>query len=368
MAITETRPEAATDVDAAVDAEALTTSPNTVFGSGDHLTLGRLWIGAALLFGVAGWVVTALVGVHEVGDDLFTAQAASTMFTLGRLGLVLLVVVPLLLGILTFIVPLQVGANTVAFPRAASLAFWTWLLSGGVLIVANAIDGGFGGGRREAVDLMLVSLLGVVAALVLGTICVLTTAITLAHAGHVARPRALHHVGRPRRRLRLGAQPPGAGRQPRAGLRRPSVRSPQRLRRRGQPVRPDLLGGRPTADLRLHRPGPGHRHRPAHHPRRHPPGQSGVRARRHRRLRRTGLRRLRPAVLLPGRRRPRRVGRVLPPHRPPDAAPRRRLGEHAARRSPAGQGRGGSGRAVRPGAAARGRGRGALRHHPPRVA
>ena len=113
MAITETRPEAATEV----DAEVLTRSPNTVFGSGDHLTLGRLWIGAALLFGVAGWVVTALVGVHEVGDDLFTAQAASTMFTLGRLGLVLLVVVPLMLGILTFIVPLQVGANTVAFPR-----------------------------------------------------------------------------------------------------------------------------------------------------------------------------------------------------------------------------------------------------------
>ena len=180
MAITETRPEAATEV----DAEVLTRSPNTVFGSGDHLTLGRLWIGAALLFGVAGWVVTALVGVNQIGDgDLFTTQAAASMFTLGRLGLVLLVVVPLMLGILTLIVPLQVGANTVAFPRAASLAFWTWLLSGGVLIVANAIDGGFGGGRREAVDLMLVSLLGVVAAIVLGTVCMLTTAITLRTPG-----------------------------------------------------------------------------------------------------------------------------------------------------------------------------------------
>jgi heme/copper-type cytochrome/quinol oxidase subunit 1 len=169
---------------AEVDAEELTSSPDTVFGSGDHVTLGRLWIGAALLFGIAGWVVTALVGANQIGDQtLLSTDAAATMFTLGRLGLVLLVVVPVLLGLLTLVVPLQVGANTVAFPRAAALAFWTFLLSGGVLIVANAIDGGFGGSRSEAVDLMLASLLGLITALVLGTVCVLTTAITLRTPG-----------------------------------------------------------------------------------------------------------------------------------------------------------------------------------------
>jgi len=184
MAITDTRPAAEPEADAEVEAEVLTRSPNTVFGSGDHLTLGRLWIGAALLFGVAGWVASALVEANQIGDKtLLATNVASTLFTAGRLSLVLLVVVPLMLGILTAIVPMQVGANTVAFPRAAALAFWTWLLSGGVLIVANAIDGGFGGSRREAVDLMLVGLLGVIAALLLGTVCMLTTAITLRTPG-----------------------------------------------------------------------------------------------------------------------------------------------------------------------------------------
>lgn len=181
MAITDTRPEVVTEY--APD-EVFSVAPNTVFGSGDHTVLGRLWIGAALLFGVAGWVVTALVGVHQISPDSFlSTDAAATMFTLGRTGLVLLVLVPLLLGILTLVVPLQVGANTIAFPRAATLAFWTWLLSGGVLIVVNCIDGGFGGGRDKAVDLMLVSLLGLIASICLATVCVLTTAITLRTPG-----------------------------------------------------------------------------------------------------------------------------------------------------------------------------------------
>lgn len=180
MAITDTRPEVATEADAPV----ISTSPDTVFGSGDHTTLGRLWIGAALLVGIAGWVVTALVGANQIGDaDLFSEDATFAMFTLGRVGLVLLVVVPLLLGIATLVVPLQVGANTVAFPRAAALAFWTWLLSSGVLVVANTIDGGFGGGRIEANDMMLASLLGVIVALLLGTVCLLTTAIGLRTPG-----------------------------------------------------------------------------------------------------------------------------------------------------------------------------------------
>jgi cytochrome c oxidase subunit I+III len=181
MAITDTRPEALAEIG---EPTPISTSPSTVFGSGDHTTLGRLWIGAALLFGIAGWVVEALVRIGLLGDgDMFSADALATMFTLGNTGLVLLVVVPLLLGIATLVVPLQVGANTVAFPRAAAFAFWTWLLAGGVLIVANCLDGGYGGGRDRAVDLMLASVIVLAAALVLGTVSVLTTAIALRTPG-----------------------------------------------------------------------------------------------------------------------------------------------------------------------------------------
>lgn len=181
MALTDTRPESA---EASAVAPALAPSPITIFGTGDHKAIGTVYVVAALLFGVAGWVVNALVSLHAVGDGSFlSADAFQTMFTLDRLGLILLVAVPLFLGLATYVVPLQVGAATVAFPRAAAAALWGWLLSSGVLIVANCIDGGLDGARPKAVALGLLALGGLVTSLLLGTVSVLTTAIALRTPG-----------------------------------------------------------------------------------------------------------------------------------------------------------------------------------------
>ena len=70
MAITETRPEALAELAEVGETTPISTSPSTVFGSGDHTTLGRLYIGAGLLFGIAGWVVQALVRVGLLGLSL----------------------------------------------------------------------------------------------------------------------------------------------------------------------------------------------------------------------------------------------------------------------------------------------------------
>ena len=182
MALTDTRPETATE--AAPSPTSSGPAPVSLLGTGDHKAIGAIYVLLSLVFGVAGWAVTALSGAHQLGDGAFlTDRSAVTLFTLGRLGLVLLVMVPLLLGLATYVVPLQVGANTVAFPRAAAAALWTWLLSGGVLIVVNAIDGGVGGGRQDAVDLGMLAIAGLVLALCIGTVCVITTAITLRTPG-----------------------------------------------------------------------------------------------------------------------------------------------------------------------------------------
>lgn len=182
MALTDTRPESGTETAPAPAIEVQ--SPVNLLGTGDHKALGVLYVVAALVFGVAGWVATALWGAHQVGDQNFlSADAAFTLGSGGRFGLVLLVALPLLLGLATYVVPLQVGANTVAFPRAASAALWTWLLSGAMFIVANAIDGGFDGGRARAVDLGLLSALGMIVGLAFATICVVTTAIALRTPG-----------------------------------------------------------------------------------------------------------------------------------------------------------------------------------------
>ncbi len=182
MALTDTRPETGTDASAV--APSVVPSPLTIFGTGDHKAVGTFYVLAALVFGIAGWVAAALSLGHEVGSNSFLS--GSTAMQLGQtsnLGLILLVIVPLFLGLGTYIVPLQVGASTVAFPRAAAAAMWTWLLSSGVFIVASFIDGGFGGSRDKSVSLTLMALAGLIVALLLGTVCVLTTAVTLRTPG-----------------------------------------------------------------------------------------------------------------------------------------------------------------------------------------
>jgi len=182
MALTDTRPETGTDARAV--APSVVPSPLTIFGSGDHKAVGTFYVLAALIFGVAGWVATALSSAHEIGSGTFlSSMAARQLGQTSQVGLILLVIVPLFLGLATYIVPLQVGASTVAFPRAAAAAMWTWLLGSGVFIVASFIDGGFGGDRTKSVSLTVLSLGGIIVALLLGTVCVLTTAITLRTPG-----------------------------------------------------------------------------------------------------------------------------------------------------------------------------------------
>ena len=182
MALTDTRPDTGTAEAAAPTGEV--GFPADLIGSGDHKVIGLVYVALALVLGVAGWVVTALYGIHRIGDgDFLSDAAAMNLASAGRLGLVLIVAAPLTLGLATYLVPLQVGANTVAFPRAAAASLWTWLLSAALFIVAHALDGGLGGGRPEAVDMTLLAIAGMVLALVIGSVCVITTAVALRTPG-----------------------------------------------------------------------------------------------------------------------------------------------------------------------------------------
>ncbi|WP_334144222.1 cbb3-type cytochrome c oxidase subunit I [Rhabdothermincola sp.] len=184
MAITETRPETATEThtnpwDTGEEYPAVA----VVLGTGDHKTLGRFYIGFALLFGIVAWVLQGLVTLDAAGTDVLGADTTSQIFTLGRLSLVLLFAIPLLVGVATVVVPLQVGASTIAFPRAAAAAFWTWLLGSVLLLIAYSVNGGVGGGRPKGVDLAYLAIGVTTAALLLASICVMTTIVALRAPG-----------------------------------------------------------------------------------------------------------------------------------------------------------------------------------------
>ena len=186
MAITETRPPTEPVADEApAEPERFIGLPEPelgglagFIGTGDHRALGRAYIVLSALFGLAALVADTLFTSHQAHHYLPAAHVFQ-VYTSSRAGAVLLFAIPLFIGLATLIVPLQVGANTVAFPRAAAAAFWGWLIGSGILVAAYAIDGGPAGSRLKAVDLSFVGLALVLVSLLVATICVLTTVIAL---------------------------------------------------------------------------------------------------------------------------------------------------------------------------------------------
>jgi heme/copper-type cytochrome/quinol oxidase subunit 1 len=188
MTVTETRPDEVAAAAGASASPAAPSAPTKVAGwlvSADHTRVGRLYVGFSLVAAIAVLVVGTLVMAEriETGGTFLRSDSVAQMTSFTWIGLAFLVVVPLLLGIAIAVVPLQVGAAGIAYPRAAALSFWGWVFSGGVMVSAYLGNGGPGGGDAQAVDLFLVSLILVLVSLTVGAACVAGTVITQRAAG-----------------------------------------------------------------------------------------------------------------------------------------------------------------------------------------
>ena len=96
--------------------------------------------------------------------------------------------VPLILGLATYLIPLQIGAPSIAFPRAAAAAFWAWLVGILIHVVTVFADGGLGvpepltqfaqGMDPEATELSILSIAMVIVAVLLASITLIATIIT----------------------------------------------------------------------------------------------------------------------------------------------------------------------------------------------
>lgn len=153
----------------------------------DHKRIGRLFVFTSLVFAVGALVAGVLAGVERIDPDgvvLFDRTSdAEQLASLFTFAVPFLAVVPLLLGLAVYVVPLQIGARTLAFPRAAALGYWSWLVGSVLVVVAYLTNGGPMGGRPDAVDLFLGALAVVVISLVLVAVCVATTVLTLRAPG-----------------------------------------------------------------------------------------------------------------------------------------------------------------------------------------
>jgi cytochrome c oxidase subunit 1 len=106
----------------------------------NHKHIGILYIVTTLGFfalsGLMAMLIRADLTVPE--HPLVGRQFYAEMFTLHGTGMIFLVIAPFGLGIANYILPLQVGAPDMAYPRLNALSYWLFLLGG--LVIMSAID------------------------------------------------------------------------------------------------------------------------------------------------------------------------------------------------------------------------------------
>ncbi len=190
MALTETRHDSTAD-HAEGSLDGVSDSPlvalDASFGAGDHKVIGRLWLLGSVLFLLAGAVISLVaaaeatdLGSFVIADD---AAAFAQLWSLGRELLIFGGVVPLFVAMAIYVVPLQVGSFSLAFPRGAAAAFWTWLMGVLLLIVSYAAGGGPGGWSTDHVLMWATALGFVVLSLLWAMVCIASTVLGARTAG-----------------------------------------------------------------------------------------------------------------------------------------------------------------------------------------
>ncbi|WP_138416792.1 cytochrome aa3 quinol oxidase subunit I [Aquibacillus sediminis] len=109
----------------------------------DHKRIGIMYIlsGVVMFFrgGIDGLMMKAQTAVPE--NEFLNAQHYNEVFTTHGVIMILFMAMPLLIGIMNVIIPLQIGARDVAFPQLNALSFWLFF-SGAMLFNISFVIGG----------------------------------------------------------------------------------------------------------------------------------------------------------------------------------------------------------------------------------
>ncbi len=116
----------------------------------DHKRIGTLYLVTAFIFFLIGGLEATVMRIQlaEPESNLISADVFNQLFTMHALTMVFLAIMPLSVAFFNWVVPLQIGARDVAFPRLNALSYWTYLfgallLNGGWLTVHAPNSGWF---------------------------------------------------------------------------------------------------------------------------------------------------------------------------------------------------------------------------------
>ena len=110
----------------------------------DHKVIGNLYFITAMIFFVLGGVMALVIRAElaSPGQQLVSNEQYNQLFTMHGTIMLLLFATPLFAGFANALLPLQIGAPDVAFPRLNMLAYWLYLFGGLMAVSGFLVPGG----------------------------------------------------------------------------------------------------------------------------------------------------------------------------------------------------------------------------------
>ncbi|MEX2528752.1 MAG: cytochrome c oxidase subunit I [Gemmatimonadota bacterium] len=98
----------------------------------DHKRIAVMYFVTATLFFLMGGAEALLMRIQLVGPerDFLSPEVYNQLFTMHGTTMVFLVAMPMAVAFFNFVVPLQIGARDVAFPRLNAFSYWVFLFGG----------------------------------------------------------------------------------------------------------------------------------------------------------------------------------------------------------------------------------------------
>ena len=109
----------------------------------DHKKIGILYGVSAFILFITGGLEALYMRVQlaRPEQDLVSPEVFNQLFTMHATTMIFLGVMPLGAAFFNFVIPLQIGARDVAFPRLNAFSYWTFL-AGAILLKLSWFLGG----------------------------------------------------------------------------------------------------------------------------------------------------------------------------------------------------------------------------------
>jgi cytochrome c oxidase subunit I+III len=114
------------------------------FSAINHKTISLRFMITTFVFFILGGLLALAIRLQLAGPDgkLIGADLYNQMFTMHGSTMMFLFAVPVMQAVATYLVPLMIGARSVAFPRMNAFAYWIFTLGGIMLFIAFFLNVG----------------------------------------------------------------------------------------------------------------------------------------------------------------------------------------------------------------------------------